>query len=66
MPHPMHVVTILNLADLEACCRRWRELGATDETAVVIENNFTLDVTGTMQEHHSSGKFSITLDQFQA
>ncbi len=66
MPHPMHTVTIKNLADIEACCRRWRELGATDETIVVIENDFTLDVTGTLQEHHSSGQRTITLDQFPA
>jgi hypothetical protein len=66
MPHSLHTVTIHNLADLEACCLRWRELGATEETAVVIENNFTLDVTGTLQEHHSSGQLTITLDQFPA
>lgn len=64
MPHPIHTVTINNLADLEASCRRWRELGATDETNVVIENDFTLDVTGSLQEHHSSGQLTITLDQF--
>jgi hypothetical protein len=62
----MHTATIYNLLDLEACCRRWRDLGATDETKVVIENNFTLDVTGTLQEHDSSGERTITLDQFPA
>ena len=66
MPNLLHCVTINNLADLEACCRRWRELGATDETEVVIENDFTLDVTGSLQEHHSSEQLTITLDQFPA
>lgn len=65
MPHPLHTVTVHNLADLEACCRRWRELGADDETTVVIENNFTLDVTGSLQEHHGGG-ITITFDQFPA
>lgn len=64
MPHPIHAVTINNLADLEACCKRWRQLGATDKTAVVIENDFTQEVTGTLREHHSSGQFTITLDQW--
>lgn len=63
MPRPLHCVTIKNLADLEACCRRWRELGAGDDTRVVIKNNFVADVTGTLQEHQSSGQLTVTLDQ---
>jgi len=65
MPIPLHCVTIDNLVDLEACCRRWRELGAKDDTKVVIKSDFTRDVTGTLQEHHSSGQRTITLDQFE-
>jgi hypothetical protein len=32
----------------------------------VMENNFTLDVTLTLQKHHSSDQLTITLDQLQA
>lgn len=70
MPIPLHTVTIYTLADMEACCRRWRELGANDETRVGIENNFKKDITFTLQYHYSGSKgtiqHTITLDQFPA
>lgn len=65
MTHCIHTVTIKNIKDLEACCRRWRELGADDGTPVVIENDHGMDVTGSLQEH-GNGQYSVTLDQFPA
>jgi len=62
MPRPLHSVTINNI--VEAVCRRWRELGAADDTPVVMQGNFILDVTGTLREHHTSGKLSIDLNYF--
>ena len=64
MPNPLHTARIYTLADLEACCRRWREFGATDDTKVSIAKDFALDVIGTLEEHHSGGARPITLDQF--
>jgi hypothetical protein len=66
MTHTIHAVTINNLKDLESCCQRWRELGAKDDTTVVIEGNFCLDVTGHLKEHHTSGKFSISFEYYEA
>jgi len=64
MPKTLHSVSIDNIADLEAACRRWRKLGAEDNTPIVMQNNFTLYVTGTLREHHTSEKLSIDFDYF--
>lgn len=64
MPHPVHSVTVNTLLDLEACCRRWRELGADDDTTVMIEMRDE-EVTGTLMEHQRN-LFSISFAPFPA
>jgi len=65
MPHPIFTVTVVDVKDLEAACRRMRQLGG-DESGITLRGDFTRDVTVTLSEHESSGRFSISFDTFEA
>lgn len=65
MSYPVHSVTVNTLSDLEACCRRWREIGANDDTIVVLRDEVLRDeeVIGTLMEQQH-GLFSISFSLF--